>query len=475
MITRSTKPNLGFGTNSATSHGLFLFGLLTTLAILLLLSQIVTSSLLSWGALFYYIALCLFVIKYHPSAFVLLLWFSFVRLTTMISGVAIESGGYMPEMLTTGYPSGAFVRLAAVYTAGILGGVFLLEMIMRHMPDIKRYDRHNSSLWVYPVFAIVLLCCGWALLIGLKHGFPALEGIDRMLYWKQVSSRFLYFFLGNRSIFCLFLGLIYAVTSGGKKKSALMISILILVISLLFAEKFTSICVMIFSFITPVFLRDRTLLTKLTSRLIPLGALIAIITLPAILLAYGVFDDKESSIQRLRTRATSQAEIWFMADKTQDDIFQVDFLRLAHNTKAITSRDPLRYVRSAPYLGAKDFMVTHMDEERYAHYAERSVSLTLATEGYLLKIFGHAGMIPAYLLLTGVYCAYLSYLFYAIMIASPFRLLMIAKLLVWANYGLNQGYFYSIIGFKPFILIGMMISFEIITRTIQKISMAKTI
>lgn len=446
--------------------GLELSLVLSFLSLLLIASQALITGALAWLALAYYAALCWFAMRRFPAAFILLLWFIFARLTTMISGVAIETGGSMPEFMMEGHPTGAFARLAGIYTVGILGATMTLNYFMRYIPQFG--ESRKELPWANPVFALILILCAWAVVIGLKNGFPALENVDRILYWKKISSRFFYFFQGNRPIFALLLGLIYGATFGYQKRMALGIFLLVLVLSLLFAEKFTSICMIFFSFAAPAFLRDAAKLRSLAPRMILLGGLIAVVTIPAILLAYGAREDAGAALERFKTRATSQAEIWYVADQEQDQAFTLDFQALTHNLRAISSADPESFAQSPPYLGARYYMAGYLERGRYLHYLDRGVTLTMATEGYLLKMFGWLGMIPPYLLLIAVYCAYQAYLYFAIMTVNPVRVIFAGKLLVWANFSLNQGYFWFLVGVKALALIALIAFAEIVYAAYQK-------
>lgn len=458
----SVFPAISSMQNAYNTQFIFLSGLLMSFTGLLVGAELVPSGVWVWGACLYYIALCWYGLKYHPGAFVLLLWFIFIRFTTMISGIAIENYGYMPEVLLQGEPTGAFVRLAGVYTAGILFCFCFLDFFKRFIPD--PLESRTKQYWSTPVLIAVALICLGACMIGFKHGFPLFTGVDRMLYWKQVDSRFFYFFLGNRPIFALFLGLIFSIEHGTRRHASTGVLLGMLFISFLFSEKFASICLIIFSFVTPVFLRDSRHLDKLVSRIVPLGGILALITLPAVLVVYGFAENPGAALERLQIRATSQAQIWYIADQDQEHLWMIDFKRVEHNISSFLSRSPDAYQKQYPYLGVRDFMAGYMDEDRYEHYAERGVALTLGTEGYLLKIFGFLGMIPAYIFILGVYCLYLTYLYFAVISVNPVRLLIIAKVLVWNTYGLNQGYFYPLLGWKP---IGIMAAVLLIELTFQ--------
>ncbi len=445
-----------------------LFALLTSLCALALASLQIHSPWLSVAALAYYAALSLFIIRVFPAAFILILWFIFIRFTMMISGIAIESGGYMPEILLQGEPTGAFARLSIIYTIGLLSLTLSLHYGMKLFKPVNpltlQQKGQEGAWWIRTILITIALIALAALTIGLKNGFPLLTGIDRMLYWNTLDNRFLFFFLGNRAIMALFLGLIYAITTGKTKISAAFLGATLLFISFLFAEKFTSIAVMIFSFITPVFLLNPLYQRNLITKLVPLGFFLGLLTLPVVLTVYGVFEDKQAAIERFEERATSQAQLWFYADQTADEFFKLDTPRAIHNLKAITALNPEALSDTPPYHGAKDFMAQTMDPERYAHYKERGVTLTMSMEAYLLKLFGWFGVIPAYIVLLAIHAAYLLYLYFGIITVNPLRLVLASKLLVWSNYGLNQGYIWSVFGLKSLVLIAFIIILELTLR-----------
>ena len=121
---------------------------------------------LSFAALVYYCALSLLIIRTCPAAFILMLWFAFIRLTTMISGVAIESGGVMPEIMMQGEATGAFVRLAGVYTLGLLALAFMLEGGMKLLKPFDEsrisdlYNRDSAArLWMGALLGVIAMIC----------------------------------------------------------------------------------------------------------------------------------------------------------------------------------------------------------------------------------------------------------------------------------------------------------------------------
>lgn len=442
--------------------------LLAGLLALNICALIFSSPFFSVIALIYYALLCWWVIDAMPAAFILMLWFVFVRFTMMISGVAIEYGGYMPEILTQGEPTGAFVRLAGILTVGIIGLALILHKGMKLLKPVDETmltrKARDGRWWIYGLLGIITIICLFAFFIGMQNGFPLLTGMDRMLYWHTVDNRFLFFFLGNRAIMALFLGLIYAIGTQNMRITAAALTIGLFLISFLFAEKFTSIVIMAFSFITPIFILKTQYQATLGRRLVQIGLLLCLITIPVILTVYGAFDDKGAAIERLQERATSQAQLWYYADQNADEVFRFDTDRVMYNIKAALSLDPENISDTPPYTGVKDFMAETMEIDRLQHYRERGVTLTMATEGYLLKMFGWGGMIIPYLLILAVHGVYLLYLYFGLITVNPLRIILASKLLVWSNYGLNQGYIWSVIGLKPILLLAFIFILELTLR-----------
>jgi hypothetical protein len=440
-----------------------LFCLLSTFSILLLISNLWQHWSLSLAALGYFSAFCLYILRYYPTAFILLMFFLFMRLTTLISGVAIESGGTMQEILTQGSATGAFVRLAGVYTIGTL---FMAMVIEAAKPYIPKSRIPLQELLAPAVFGLTLTLCAIAAAVGLQHGFPLLTGMDRIAYWQSVDSRFLQLFLGNRFILALLLGLTFAIEKGLKQKVSLALIAIILAISFLFAEKFTSISLILFSFVTPAFLLKQSWQDSLLKRVVPLGTIISLLTIPAVLIVYGVLENPTRALEKFQARVTSQAQVWFYEDSRQTQLFDSDMQKIQHNLKAITVIDGRAVEDTAPYLGVKDIMDETMAPDVYKNYRSQGITLTMATEGYLLKLFGWLGMMPIYLLCLAVYTMHLLYVYYAIQSADPVRIILGGKLLFWSSFGLNQGYVWYLIGVKSLAVIAIIIMYELIARKV---------
>ena len=73
-------------------------------------------------------------------------------------------------------------------------------------------------------------------------------------------------------------------------------------------------------------------------------------------------------------------------------------------------------------------------------------------------------MFPVYIALLAVYALYLLYLYFGLITLNPVRIILASKLLVWANYGLNQGYVWSVLGLKPLLLIAFILILELALR-----------
>lgn len=443
-----------------------LFALATLMTGLLIAVSIWQSAAFAPAALLLYAAFLLWLLRAYPVAFILLLWFVFIRFTVMISGVAIESGGTMHEILMDGYASGAFARLAVLYAIGILFTGWCINTLTKAAPANPAGTINN--LWVSGILAFTVLFAAFAFWIGLQNGFPLLTGIDRIAYWRAIDNRFFYFFLGNRVILGLLLGLIFASSKTPAKHIALALFALLIALSFMFAEKFTSISILLFAFVTPVFLLKQKWLETATTRMIVVAIAVCVLTLPVIFTVYGVFDDPAKAVERFQSRVTSQGQLWFYADAQQDRLFMLDATALKHNINAALSTDPEALSETPPYLGVKTFMNETLAPDRLTHYRKQGITLTMGLEAYLLKSFGWLGMIPVYLFILTIYAAELAYLYYAIQKRDPLRIIVIAKILVWTNFGLNQGYLWHIIGLKPLALIAVLILLELTLKATRK-------
>lgn len=419
-------------------------------------------------ALLHYVAVCGVSFRYYPLASILLLWFIFMRLTMMLSGVSIESGAFMPEINMLGEANGALVRLEFVFATTIFISVLFINRLLKYFPAPKKDMEARIAQWAYPAFALTIFVCVGILSIGFQNGFPLIEKIDRMVYWGMVESRFLDSFVSNRIILVLLLGVVFTGCNGLKKYLSMALFIMLIVTSVLFSEKFTSLCLMLVYFVTPSFFLRPELVKSLNKRIALLAVAIPALTLPFILIAYGVQEDAGKAMNRLMVRATSQSQLWFVEDQETEAAFKLDAPRALYNVKAITSLNGPDLRLYPPYIGASDFMAEHMTGERYRAYKKVGVKLTMAMEAYLLKLFGYLGMLPAYWFLVAIFCAQLTYIAYGIVTLNPIRIFFGAKLWVWTDHGLNQGLIYSVFGLKSLLFLAGIIGFEIFIRLVLK-------
>ena len=420
-------------------------------------------------ALIHYIVVCGVTFRLYPIATILFLWFIFLRFTAMISGVAIESGSYMPEVNLTGVVTGGTVRHGLLLSATIIFAVMVINKILEYLPAVPENPEAIVSKWAYPVFAITILVCLGILKIGFENGFPLIEHIDRMVYWETVKSRFLDFFISNRVIFVVLLGAIFSSCSGLKKHIALGIFLSLMLTSILFSEKFTSLCLMLIYFITPSFLLNPTQFDVFNKRIIFLGIAIPVLTFPFIMLAYGFHENPTKALERFKNRASSQAQLWYVEDIKTKEMFKFDEERVSFNIqsmKMLSVHEDFRYQK--PYIGAVDYMAEYMPKVKYKSYKRIGVKFTMAMEAYMLKLFGYIGMIPIYWLFVAVFCAQLSYIAYGIVTLNPLRVIFGAKLWVWTDHALSEGLMYFALGLKPVLFMVCVLGFEIFIRLVFK-------
>ncbi|HVY12186.1 MAG TPA: hypothetical protein VHB73_01320, partial [Alphaproteobacteria bacterium] len=230
-----------------------------------------------------------------PAAFLMLLPFSILRITELISGIVIEHGALMMETDRVGGPTGAFLRLTLVYILFYAIAAAVIEFLKKRYLSPTQQQAFLNGTARLPLPAVFIMNATiafgifYVLMIGWRDGFPLLQGFDRFQFKQQADAGFTTF-LHSRVLIALYLGLMHAQRRGWFY--ALFFAVVIGV-SALFGEKFTSIVGLIALFNIPWLLKRRLNLT----RLLPIGLLMAAITLPLIFTVYGGWDDPQFATQ----------------------------------------------------------------------------------------------------------------------------------------------------------------------------------
>jgi hypothetical protein len=412
--------------------------------------------------------------KFTPVSFLLLLPYIFFRATTLLSGVAIESGGYMEDFETQGEATGAYIRLTAVYLIFISFASYLIEWGFSYLrlqsDDLSSIrERTQRHPWVWIFYGIFILFSFYVLVIGVTKGFPLFSNVDRLTFRDEIGGRGYLLYMGNRMLAAYIFGIIIFLCHGMRRLMSVMLFISMIMISILFGEKFTSLMLMAMYVVTPAYLMNSVLQGRILHHLMPAMGAAAVLTLPVILMVYGWSDRPQDALEKLSTRMVGQGEVWYIADRDTDDAFIFDGKSINHIIVSTISPNADEMITTPPFTGVMYFMQNYMTPGMLSLFLERSsLTLTFGFEPYLLVVFGWVGMILPLCFYGAVYATALLYLAWSIQKARPISIFIAGKLLIWMVVGLAQGYLFMIFGLKLLLMAGAAFIYELISSTLSK-------
>ena len=417
-------------------------------------------------ALLSFLLFCALMIFGAPSAFVLMSPLLFLRATEMLSGAAIEAGSYITELIRYGEATGAFNRLFAFYAFLFTSSALVIERAARRHRDafLTLQDRLDD-LWLAPfiLFGVYMLH-GLVLLVGVRHGFPFLEGIDRFDYRLSVDSRLLTSYLGNRFILILVLALL--ALSRRWRIWALFGIFSVFATSILFAEKFTALSQMIIMSFIPLGLvtvaRDSNLPASVMIKF-PLA--IITFTLPIVLFVYGDGQVTTESFRKLGERIALQGELWWIADRNHMEFFHFEPQALAADvgTWLVTS------AQNPDHAGQRFGLYYVM-----AHYAPSEIAFSAASKGigyifslfpYLLMTTGVLGLLVFGAVIHLLYALVLCWIMEALARADLILLTIASKIYIFfVSSGFIVGYLWFFFGIKTWILLAAYLVYRYLSR-----------
>lgn len=281
-------------------------------------SVMVSPRFVSIFAFSIFLFLCWIALKNYSHLIVLLLPLLFLRLTEFISFVVIEQGAFMTETLRTGTASGGGARyLVVVLVASAAASVVIQPTWNRVQSKIMNLGemRHTvASHFIFNSFAMMLgLVCAYLILIGVRFGFPLLTGTERYAFRAFVSDSVLSGAINYATSISLMLGY-FSVFSSFKKISIWIFSVFFILL-ILFGEKQTALSLNLLCFaMTPALVRLAKQEKLPLMALLRLFGLISAVTVPAVLISYGVSANSEMAWSRFFSRIALQGQLWHLAD-----------------------------------------------------------------------------------------------------------------------------------------------------------------
>ena len=271
----------------------------------------------AWLALLLFVTFLAALARHAPAAFLLLLPLLVLRLSELASGAAIEGGAMMTESGFVGHPTGAFVRLLLLDLLVLSAAALLIERGWRKLRPLfaaceETWDRHGRAFAI----ALAAVLSGVTLILAIlafRHGLPLFSGTDRFAYLNRLEGTPYRTIIMNRAIVAPLIGVLIAIPRTRRAGAFLLLWLLLL--SLLFGEKFTSLLFILAGAIQPWALMTLASNGTLPWRPIALCLLLlGAISLPATLVAYGGLHDPGRAWHRLQDRAAVQGQLWYLAD-----------------------------------------------------------------------------------------------------------------------------------------------------------------
>lgn len=445
--------------------------LLGVLFVLSVFADIAPHAAFSYAALGAFVLFVVNMARNTPFTFAVLAGFLFLRATMFVSGIAIGSDAYMPEVTQFGAPSGAFLRLAMAYVFFMSVIQWYIEPRARSVMEESSKSRNkvawsniNSHIWVWGFMGVCMLLWALAMYAAARDGFPLFTGSDKMAFRiRNADVPFFIATLNNRPMIVGFLGLIFWETTGIRRRAALGVYLAFGVLSVLCGEKFTSLLSMLVMFFIPVMLKMakdypwRGLKNQLPIVLVTLLA--CAITFPLMLRVYSGDEGLDAGITKFYERIASQGQLWYLADTDTTNLVNFDTETMQQEWQSWWVSNPLEFM-TPPYTGLYNVMAAYAPPAVFSGNFDQGLGFTMAFESYLLRSFGWLGMVPILAIIAFLYAAMLRYWMHAIFAIDPISLFLALKMQVWVKGALVDGDLYFMFGYKMLILVLIAVMYE---------------
>jgi hypothetical protein len=386
-----------------------------------------------------------------------MLYLLVLAVTAFIAGIGIESGGLLVETGVAGEANGAFSRLLVLYIIFVMSSLWGFEACLHSRkgrePGPARLLLSRSSLSCG--FALSLISVSAGVAAGFTNGFAFLEGVNRYAARNAggagTGEILFNVFLNNELFVALFLGT--AVTSANRtvRLAALILIAADLSLSVLHGEQFMSVLHFCLSVVTPV-VAIRVLNGMPVTRHLCLG-------IGAALLIGGcsVFFAYEAqgydAMQLLESRVLLQGQAWFVVD-SDAQIFSApiqggaaSFQRFISSLFAWSTPAFSDYAHTS---GLRDLMIAYGLPRIMNAYVIDDVTFTMGQMAVPVFWFGYAGgaiFVAVGALIYGALCAWQ---IEVVLGGGVVMLWLIAKVISYATFALQQGEYWSMFGSRMF-------------------------
>lgn len=355
-------------------------------------------------ALLIFCLFCVALAKLSGISFIIFSPILALRFTEMLSGASIEAGAFMDGSGAYGYPTGAFSRLLVIYVFTFSFGALVCEILAPYLLQKSNQQSRHDLRWLWlGLLAIVGLSSLYLFYVGVSSGFPLLTNADRFQFLNN-QSRIYKSIIQNRLLIVPLLG--YLVTNKDFRLRGILLFVWLNLVSVLFAEKFTSLLLMLTLFCMPAGLKAVDTLGTLKIRWIVMaGTAVVIMTVPTVLIVYGALDDLDQAIEKYNRRVAVQGEMWFLTDDPSKYWRDIDW--------HVVATDAASWIRP----GMQDAQAVGRDFGQYyvmAKHAEPDILVAAMDYGggfifcllpYLLMVSGIIGVLLVSLIITAMHAA----------------------------------------------------------------------
>jgi len=407
----------------------------------------------------------------HPVLCLLLSPLAMLHLSVLVSLIAVESGARMREVGFIGHPSPAsalYGLLIAMFLAAALGVGERLQRRWAARPGTARIvplDRHALLLrWLPLVFGV--LAISWLLLKGARTGFPLLAGYDRFGYRAAVGDPITLNLLNLKVVIAAFLGVaaLRCASPRGRWPYHLLFALYLLT-SFLFGDKFFIIIAAALVYLAIQSIDDPAQLRRRLRLLLPLALLVVLVAAAVTVYVYsgrGQLGWQVTS-QKLFDRIASQAQLWFLAVEHGFSWanFQGEQLRL--NLQSLVETPAQDFVFQER-LGPFYFIDKYATAQKYWSFVGNQgyVAPIMVWDGYLLELFGLAGLLPGMLLTGALAGAVLAWLAAGVRSRNPYNVLLPAHVFVQVSYLVVSGTPANLLSVGSFKAYGAMLALQLL-------------
>jgi hypothetical protein len=423
------------------------------------------SAFWAYAALLLFCSFCFGLLKNSTVTFLLFVPLLALRITEFISGAAIESGAYMTETAGYGEATGAFTRLLLIYILFFAVAAFAVEAMwpkMRRMfveaPDI--WERQAKVIW-YGLLIVIGIASVYLIRLGINNGFPVFTGADRFEYLLTLDSPYYTAWLLNRLVLVPFIGVLFALPRYRIRAGAMIAWLLIA--SIVFGEKFTSLLMILSVFTVP-----SGLVHIANGRSIPLtkvfgiAVAIVVITVPAVFIAYGATKDINGAAQRYGERVALQGQLWYRADQKYLNTAKFDDRAIAADIASWLKPEEQNSIKAGTRFGLYYVMEKFTPSRTLGWTMETGNGFVFSLYPYFLMTMGIVGL----LLMSSLIALFHAWIMrmLAVSLATPSWLASIAMGRVMSSFyaGYSTGFLWNIFGIKTIltIIVGIILLWE---------------